>query len=103
MIFCCTLFVVFQRIDVDVVIFVYSTVAMFLIGAQPNAYFGCGAWLYSTFEPNDLWLDMYERPLGGPVANATLDGTVYTRHFESGTWAEWDINTGDGHVYWASN
>ena len=75
---------------------------MFLVGAQPGAYFGCGAWLYATFEPNDLWLDMYDRPLGEPVSNATVNGNVYTRHFASGTWAEWNIHTGVGTVHWAS-
>eukprot|EP00730_Choanoeca_flexa_P011688 TRINITY_DN27588_c0_g1_i1.p1 TRINITY_DN27588_c0_g1~~TRINITY_DN27588_c0_g1_i1.p1 ORF type:complete len:352 (+),score=63.87 TRINITY_DN27588_c0_g1_i1:51-1106(+) len=82
-----------------------STVAMFLIGAQPNAYFGCGAWLYSgnNITQDVLWMDMYDRPLGAPESDAVKSGDVYTRKFASGTWAEWNIATGHGQVHWAAS
>jgi hypothetical protein len=82
-----------------------ATVAMFLIAAQPHSYFGCGLWYFnstSVTTASPLWMPMFDRPLGSPLGDATLDGSRYTRHFATGTWAEWDIQTGLGQVHWSA-
>ena len=35
------------------------------------------------------------------VAEATTAGATMSRHFESGTWVEWDVEANTGTIHWA--
>lgn len=59
------------------------TLAAYLVGVWPGAYFGAG----SQWSQCDDWLlphTEYERPLGEPVGPATFNDGVWTRSFNGG-------------------
>lgn len=80
-----------------------DVVAAFLIGAGEYSYFGSGAWITGSLEEvTRQWCPaLFERPLGRPLADATLVDGLYTRHFETGTWVEFDTSTNKGMMHWA--
>lgn len=81
-----------------------SEIAAFLVGCSVNHFFGAGRWTTNhTSRAGVEWLPEFDRPLGPPLGNATLRGTVYTRSFASGTKATFDTNTQKGSVSWAAS
>lgn len=66
-------------------------VALFLLAVEEGAFLGCQG-----------WSEDFARPLGKPLSAAITMGATMTRHFESGTWVEWDLEENDGMVHWAT-
>lgn len=78
--------------------------AGFLVAAGVNHFFGGGSWtVNSTSREGVYWYPEYDRPLGAPHGPATLNGTVLTRRFASGTVARYDTSSGDGSIVWGSS
>ena len=48
------------------------------------------------------WYPEFDQPLGAPLGPASVDGTVLTRRFASGTTARFNMSSGDGSIAWAS-
>ena len=67
-------------------------VALFLLAVEEGAFLGCQG-----------WSEDFARPLGKPLSAATTTGLTMSRHFESGTWVEWDLEANDGVVHWAND
>jgi len=82
-----------------------DVVAAFLVGAGDYSYFGSGAWITASLEDvSRQWCpELFERPLGRPLADAHLSSGRYVRHFESGTWVEFVTSTNKGIFHWADN
>merc|ERR1712032_1174554 len=87
-----------------------ADVAVFLLGAGKNAYLGCGPWYEQPDnQGGPYWFgDFYDRPLGKPLGNATINGKVWSRSFAHGTNVTVDFNDGnisatihwgDGHTH----
>jgi len=70
--------------------------AAYLIGAGYRAYFGMGSW--NNPDPAAHWDPIFAKPLGAPLADATLQGSVYTRHFENKISVTFDISTNKGNI-----
>jgi hypothetical protein len=79
-----------------------NALAAFLIGAGEDCYFGTGAWIASGLQDvENRWCpELFERPLGVPLANATKDEATgrYTRSFKSGTHVTFDTKTNKGTI-----
>eukprot|EP00054_Salpingoeca_dolichothecata_P004158 m.29650 g.29650 ORF g.29650 m.29650 type:complete len:349 (-) comp14390_c1_seq2:772-1818(-) len=80
-----------------------DSLAAFLIGAGSHSYYGCSlGWYIDTWYH---WNDEYSKPLGAPLANATLEGQVWTRKFKGNgqttTNVTFDQSTGQGKIEWA--
>lgn len=43
-----------------------------------------------------MWHVEYDKALGAPVSNATVDGGKYNRKFTSGTTVDLDVSGGEG-------
>ena len=71
--------------------------AAFLMGYTQGRGF---LWAYTSGDP--VWIDEFERSLGGPLGVAVLgkDG-VYSRSFQHGT-AQFDTRNNTGHFQWAT-
>ena len=85
-----------------------NSLAAFLIGAGEGAYYACSPrWTTDPRWPSvsDPWLDrlpQYERPLGAPLANATVNAQgMWTRRFASGTNVSFNPRTGNGRIVWS--
>jgi hypothetical protein len=81
-----------------------DSLAAFLIGAGKNSYYGTGSWIIADLsDVQNRWCpNMFERPLGPPLANATKDASgVYHRNFSSGTYVSFDTNANKGQIHWA--
>jgi hypothetical protein len=81
-----------------------DSLAAFLIGAGNNSYYGTGDWIvHDLNDVQNRWCpNMFERPLGPPLANATKDASgVYHRNFSSGTYVSFDTNANKGQIHWA--
>ena len=84
-----------------------SSVAAFLVGAGPYAYWGFGSWVINTKGLQSLsgrWSPLFERKLGDPLGDATYDAAsgVWSRRFASGTTATFNAHTNTGTVRWAN-
>jgi len=80
-----------------------DAVAAFLVGAGDYSFFGSGTWITKSLEEiTRQWCpSFFERPLGRPLEDATLVGGVYTRHFQSGTWVEFNTSSNTGAIHWS--
>jgi len=81
-----------------------SDVAAFLIGAGQFSYFGFGAWISPDLaDVQRRWCpELFERPLGTPLANGTRDaGGVWRRSFASGTNVTFFGKNGTGVIDWS--
>eukprot|EP00937_MAST-01D_sp_MAST-1D-sp2_P005200 g5200.t1 len=77
--------------------------AGFLVAAGVNHFFGGGSWTVNATEREGVhWYPEYDRPLGAPLGPASLNGTVLTRRFASGTTARFDTRSGEGSIAWAT-
>jgi hypothetical protein len=77
-----------------------NDLAAFLVAAGPYSYYVCGGWNSASTE----WFEVYDRPLGEPVADAVLsDAGVYTRSFKHGVSVTFDTNTETGSIDWGSS
>ena len=77
--------------------------AKFLVGAAQGHFFGAGAWTCNhTSREGATWRSEYDQPLGPPLGNATLEGSVYTRHFAFGTNVTYNSKTDTGTVQWGA-
>ena len=91
----------------------HELLATFLLQVQENMYWACFASQggqgmpgrpIETALPN--WFEEYDKPLGAPLGDATLTGTVFERRFASGTVATFDTSKpagARGHVAWATD
>merc|ERR1712048_526000 len=78
---------------------IVNDLAAFLIAAGPYSYYMCGGWNGAPTE----WFSVYDRPLGEPLANATLsDAGVWTREFAHGTKVTFNTKTETGTIAWGS-
>jgi len=68
-----------------------DTIAAFLMVLDTRVYLQC-----------EDWLDDFAKPLGKPIAPASIVDGVYSRTFASGTTATWNSRTGKGAVGWAT-
>lgn len=80
-----------------------DVVAAFLVGAGDYSYFGSGTWITKSLdEVSRQWCpELFERPLGRPYSDGHMFDGRYLRHFESGTWVEFNISTNKGVIHWA--
>lgn len=75
-----------------------NDLAAFLIAAGPYSYYVCGGWNSAPTE----WFEVYDRPLGEPVADAVLsDNGVWSRSFKHGVSVTFDTNTETGSISWS--
>ena len=82
--------------------------AVFLIAAEENAYFGYNIGvnaIEATFN-DDIWdtsfIDQFNRTLGPPLADPTRDGHVYTRSYTNlDVWL--DLETKKTNVFWKND
>jgi hypothetical protein len=76
-----------------------NDLAAFLIAAGPYSYYVCGGWNSAP----TTWFEVYDRPLGAPVADAVLsaDG-VWSRSFAHGVSVTFDTNTETGVIDWSN-
>ena len=79
-----------------------SSIAAFLIGAGPGAYWGFGGWASASGNFSQRWVPEFNRPLGEPHADAVYDADtgVWSRSFSSGTKVTFNAHTNDGTVAW---
>eukprot|EP00040_Diaphanoeca_grandis_P023282 m.126363 g.126363 ORF g.126363 m.126363 type:complete len:490 (-) comp29198_c2_seq1:160-1629(-) len=74
-----------------------DSVAAFLIGAGYRAFLGTGGW--GTADPNAHWHPVFAKPLGAPLADATLSPLgVYSRSFGNGIHVTFDSHTNKGNI-----
>ena len=68
-----------------------TVVSLFLLALEPGLYLLCNG-----------WDDRFDRPLGLPTSNATLDPitTVWRRAFAHGVVAHFNETSREGRVYW---
>lgn len=77
-----------------------NDLAAFLIAAGPYSYYVCGGWNSAPTE----WFEVYDRPLGAPVADAVLsDDGVWSRSFSHGVSVTFDTSTETGFINWANS
>eukprot|EP00041_Stephanoeca_diplocostata_P016697 m.329882 g.329882 ORF g.329882 m.329882 type:complete len:379 (-) comp20452_c0_seq2:192-1328(-) len=80
-----------------------NQLSAFLIGAGTNHFFGAGSWTCShTSREGVKWWPEFDRPLGPPLSDAQLTGTVYTRNFTHGVHVSFDTATSTGAIDWNS-
>jgi len=66
-----------------------DVLAQFLLAIEPGAYLLANG-----------WDERFSRPLGLPVGDAVVEGTLWTRKFASGVVATYDTATGKGNIKW---
>lgn len=80
-----------------------DVIAAFLIGAGDDSYFGSGLWISPGIEDiEQRWCpELFERPIGAPLADAVKTGQVYHRAFATGTNVSFDVSTNKGTINWS--
>eukprot|EP00037_Helgoeca_nana_P014205 m.132461 g.132461 ORF g.132461 m.132461 type:complete len:400 (-) comp22449_c0_seq1:22-1221(-) len=80
-----------------------TQLAKFLVGMGHGHYFGAGSWTVGDgYREGVTWHPEYDLPLGAPLSNAVLNGTVYTRKFAYATEATYDTATNVGTIKWGT-
>jgi len=78
---------------------IINDLSAFLVAAGPYSYYVCGGWNGAPTE----WFEVYDRPLGKPLANASLsDAGVWTREFAHGTKVSFNTKTETGTITWGT-
>ena len=80
---------------------VNNSLSAFLIGAGKYHYYGCSQGWY--IEPDWVkWHYQYSLPLGEPLSDAVLNGSIYTRQFAAGTVVTFNISSNTGNIEWGT-
>lgn len=81
-----------------------TLVAAFLIAAGDDSYFGTGPWISPDLaDVEQRWCpDLFDKPIGAPLGNATKVGTVWSRSFASGTKVTLDTAAEVGNITWGT-
>ena len=78
-------------------------IAVFLLGVKERQYFGNNDWSRCTEAYALRLMPELRYPLGAPVADASMNGSTFTRRFGSGTHVQVDAKTKDYCVRWSNN
>jgi hypothetical protein len=66
-------------------------IAVFMLVVREGMFLGCNG-----------WSDVFDKPLGEPLGNATVTRGVWERNFQSGTSVKYDEKNNVANITWAS-